>query len=435
MRILFVSPIIPYPPVQGTKVVKWTVVRALASRHQVTLLFRYVSREDEAHFGVMAKEFPEMVPVPAPNRKSLLHRLGYKLGYLLFSAWRGVPKRAYYDCPRVLVERARELHRDRPFDLVFVNYWWLAPVARAVDAPVRVLLAHDVDHLTSRAKVRLAPDGWRRLWRRLKYHMIKKWELAAFTPFTHIATLTETDRASLHASMPWRPRETFGVIPHVVEGERFPSASGRSGKDDLLYMGFLQADFNRDGLRYFLAGIYPRILEERPGAVLTVIGGEVPASWVSHLPPESVRLEGFVRDHRPYLAETAVMVLPLRFAGGLRVRLLEALAAETPVVCTPEAARGAGVEAGKHYLEADTPESFASGVVRLLVDRELGQALGRAGRDHVLAVHGPEAARNRILELIGSWSRSARTGARDGGLDMARPEGGNDGAARGGGER
>jgi glycosyltransferase involved in cell wall biosynthesis len=89
---------------------------------------------------------------------------------------------------------------------------------------------------------------------------------------------------------------------------------------------------------------------------------------------------GEVPDIRAHLAGASVFVCPVRLGSGLRVKLLEAMAAGVPIVSTTLGTDGIPVCNGEHLLVADTPEMMARGVELLLDDAELRVRLSRAGR-------------------------------------------------------
>jgi glycosyltransferase involved in cell wall biosynthesis len=74
------------------------------------------------------------------------------------------------------------------------------------------------------------------------------------------------------------------------------------------------------------------------------------------------------------------MVLPLRFSGGVRIRMMEAAAMGVPVVSTPAGVAGMGLEAGVHYMEAGNPAVMAEAVSNLLESPEMALRLGTGAR-------------------------------------------------------
>ena len=93
-----------------------------------------------------------------------------------------------------------------------------------------------------------------------------------------------------------------------------------------------------------------------------------------------LRFAGRVPDTAPCFAAARAMVAPLRFGGGTRLKILEALARGVPVISTGLGAEGLGLVHGEDVLLADDPASFARATDRLLADDELWHRLSANGR-------------------------------------------------------
>jgi glycosyltransferase involved in cell wall biosynthesis len=91
-----------------------------------------------------------------------------------------------------------------------------------------------------------------------------------------------------------------------------------------------------------------------------------------------------------------VLVVPLRFGSGVRMKVLEAWARGVPVVATPAAAEGLEAEDGRELLLARTPAEFAAALERLSLDPRLGAALVTAGRERLAARHDPARVASQI---------------------------------------
>ena len=85
-------------------------------------------------------------------------------------------------------------------------------------------------------------------------------------------------------------------------------------------------------------------------------------------------------DPTPYLADSAVFIVPLRAGGGMRVKILNALAMGVPVVSTTIGCEGIDVTPGQNIVIADTPEDFAASVVRLINRPDEAAQLAVSGR-------------------------------------------------------
>jgi glycosyltransferase involved in cell wall biosynthesis len=94
----------------------------------------------------------------------------------------------------------------------------------------------------------------------------------------------------------------------------------------------------------------------------------------------AITITGAVDDTRPYIAAASVYIVPLRMGGGTRLKLLEALSLQAPIVSTTLGAEGFAVTSREQLLLADDAASFAQSIVELIEDRARAQSLGAAGR-------------------------------------------------------
>jgi glycosyltransferase involved in cell wall biosynthesis len=142
---------------------------------------------------------------------------------------------------------------------------------------------------------------------------------------------------------------------------------------------------NVDAALWFAEDILPRIRAARPEVQFVVVG-QKPAERLQKLNGQNgVVVTGAVEDVRPFIAEAAVYVAPLRMGGGTRFKLLEAMALARPIVSTTTGAEGFSVASGRELILADTPADFAAAVLSLLEDPAHAAALGQAGRAFVQA--------------------------------------------------
>ena len=154
---------------------------------------------------------------------------------------------------------------------------------------------------------------------------------------------------------------------------------------ELLFVGSLDWFPNQDAIRFFVKEIFPLVKLQQPAARLCVVGRRAPESlawWMRQ--QEDVTLLSEVADVRPHYMRAGLAIVPLRVGGGTRIKILEAMSMETPVVSTSIGAEGLTVKDGTHLLIADTPGDFARAVVSLMSSEELRRRIGHNGRKRVL---------------------------------------------------
>ena len=395
-RVLIINPILPFPPNQGSKVVTFGLIKALKSDFDVTVLCRVLSPSENEVARDLENWCERVVTVIAPNRKSVFHRIFYKAYYYLISLTLRRSLKTLYDCPGSFVRAARALAKE-DFDLVIIVYWQLRKMLGLFPPSRCVLATFDIDMLVNRQVSLLERNLMRKIRAVQRWLVEQKEEIAAYRESRHVWTLTERDK--LVAESLSRNSSSVKVLPFGVDVD-FHSPSGmKRNPAEVLFMGYLGALFNLDALEYFVHRIYPH-LDEVEGMSITVVGGNLPKEMAYFgLQPE-VEIVGRVPDIRPYLHRASCLVIPLRFGGGLRIRVLEAMAAELPVVCTPVAIAGMPFESETHFLQGTTPEEFATQIKRVLEDPKLGEKLAGAACERVREMYGIEAQTARSVALV-----------------------------------
>jgi glycosyltransferase involved in cell wall biosynthesis len=235
-----------------------------------------------------------------------------------------------------------------------------------------------------------------------------------------------------------RAEATFGplsearVAPIPIDLDYFtprPADFARDGRQVVLFTGHLMHPPNQDAARFFLEEVWPLVRARHPRAVFQIAGA---------LPEDELRqavrrtpgaeLHADVPDIRPFFWNAAAYVVPMRFGGGVRQKILEAWAMEVPLVLTPMAAEGSGIDpevvAG---LPRDAP-ALAARVNALLDDPTGAAAEARGARERVRAAHDLDVACPRFEELVRAAVEARRGRPRRVLLDLAwlRPD--DDGA-------
>jgi glycosyltransferase involved in cell wall biosynthesis len=177
----------------------------------------------------------------------------------------------------------------------------------------------------------------------------------------------------------------------------------------VLFQGRFEYPPNMDGAQWLATAIAPHIRAAVPPAEVRLVGR--PIAGVAQLhQPGVVTVVGQVPSMEEELGRASVAVVPLRFGGGTRVKILESFAHRVPVVSTTLGAEGLDVEDGVHLLLADDPREFAAATVRLLGDPRLRTRLTEAAEARYLDRYdgrvADEGVRRLVDEFAGMSTRS-----------------------------
>jgi glycosyltransferase involved in cell wall biosynthesis len=177
------------------------------------------------------------------------------------------------------------------------------------------------------------------------------------------------------------PDASVAVSPAGVDLERYYPQLMSEEPGTLVFVGALDWLPNADAVRWFRTKVWPRVTQEEPTAQWIVVGKSPPAD-ILHWPEEdrSIQVTGFVEDVRPYLHRASVVIVPLRSGGGMRLKILEAMAAGKTVVSTPVGAEGISARSGEEIILAGPDRSYGVEVVRLLREPSERKRIGKAAR-------------------------------------------------------
>jgi sugar transferase (PEP-CTERM/EpsH1 system associated) len=389
MKILFLSPYPPYPPRSGGATRIYNLLLGLAQRHDVCCLTFVPSGSAAAALEPLRASCKVEIVEGVPQR-SMLRR-----------AWTTLasrkPDMALRNASKAYSKALRQLLRTDYFDMVHAESIEMAgyglqaaPYARIVldqfnaeyvlqRRAALTELQQSVTHPSALAGMAYSLMQWRKLAR---------YERTMLRYYDHVLAVSEQDRRAL---LQLNHRARVDIVPNGVDTSFFaPQAVPDNPAEDtpayiaanaIVFTGALDYRPNIDAVLWFARMVLPLVWANYPDVRFVIVGrSPSPAIYDIH-DGEKVIVRRDVEDVRPYIAASAVYVVPMRMGGGVRLKLLEALSMQAAVVSTSMGAEGVkGLQDGTHLLMANTPTTFAESIIRLIEDTELARQLGTAGR-------------------------------------------------------
>jgi glycosyltransferase involved in cell wall biosynthesis len=217
----------------------------------------------------------------------------------------------------------------------------------------------------------------------------ERFERSVIRQVQAVVVFTESDRRAI---VPFATAQSPVVcIPlGTVIPERPLNPIGRQPMS-LLFVGNFVHPPNADAALRLIADIFPRLQSHFPDLVLQIVGDQ-PTRSMRQMGNDKIIITGRVPDVTPYLDGAALVIVPLRLGGGMRVKVLEALAAGKAVVASPLAVEGLDVIDGEHVVLAETDQQFCEAIVRLLADPEDRTSLAKRARAWACANLGWESS-------------------------------------------
>jgi glycosyltransferase involved in cell wall biosynthesis len=256
------------------------------------------------------------------------------------------------------------------------NLSYVGPPIREANGntPGLVLVCHEPGALAAADQARAA-TGRHRLEHRLNLAAWRRFWSRTLSAFDVIVAFTEGDREVNSRASPSARTETIGL------GIDIPAEPAREdgAEDHVAFIGGYKHPPNTDAALRLMRSIMPAVREHEPDLKLYLIGSDPAPEMVAAASRDDV-ITGRVPDAAPYMAAASLIVLPIRLGGGMRVKLLEALAAGKAVVATRLAAAGLDLDDGEQIVFAETDEEFAAATVELIADADARRRLETEAR-------------------------------------------------------
>ena len=371
LRILVLAEEICCPVNSGKRMRTWNLLRRLAKRHSISYLcFGLIGDPGVAELAQTGIRVHLVRPSNDRRRWSLFWGL---IGNL-FSPY---PYSADKYYTRRFRRKLTELLRSEQFDVVHFEGTHCARHLSSIEGVARVIGTHNIESQIWFRRAHQSQSWIRRIFFRSQAIKMSRFERRVLLQAEAATAVTAQDAQQMRN---WGVSE-ISLVSNGADLDAYQCLAPATEPNELLFLASLDWFPNQDALAFFLREILPRILSLHPKAILRIVGRR-PSRALRKLIAgnQSTELVGEVQDVRPYLARAEVVVVPLRIAGGSRLKILEALAAGKAVVSTSIGAEGLELTPNEHFEVADTPMQFAQRTAVLLSNLAMRHRLGENGR-------------------------------------------------------
>ena len=386
-KILFLTQIIPFPPDAGPKVKTYYVLRALVEQgHSITLV-SFVRPEEIQHVSIVNELCDKVCTVPI-HRSRLAD-----IFYMLRSYVTGRPFLVERDDLRPMQEVVDRLIRENDFQFIHADQLTMVQFAvrgASINHGEKIKVIFDahnavwtiVERMRENASWLLKPILT------IEANRVKQYEGGLLRDVDHVLAVTDIDKKLLKDALFTAKSNHNGfvspiaVIPIAVDTLIKKPIRRKAKSKNIVTLGTLHYPPNADGIRWFFNEVFPIVRKHVPDITLTIIGRNPPRDFREIAVQNSgiINVTGYVDDLIPFMEEAALMVVPVRAGGGMRVRILEAFSYAMPVVTTTVGLEGIEAIPNHDVLVADESDKFANQVIKLLDDFLLQEKLSMNGR-------------------------------------------------------
>lgn len=386
MKVLMVTPYVPYPPASGGQIRTYNLLKYLSKKHHITLVALSKNAEDSKYIPALKKYCREIYICKKPEKP-------WQLKNICKSVFSPQPFLIVRNYSQEARQTLTKLLKEQTFDVIHTETFYVMPHVPTTTTPI-VLVEQTVEFQVYKHFV----DSLPLIFRPPLYLDIAKlryWEAYYWKQASLMATVSEQDKKIV---MQVEPKIEPIVVPNGAGEDmvmdRLPDK--KSDKQILLFQGNFSWLQNIEAANYLIDKIIPKIKEEFPNIQL-VIGGQhankvrkTDRATIIDIPSSDI--ETVKRLYR----ESSLFLAPIFGPGGTRLKILAAMSSGLPVISTQTGISGLEVKDSIHVLVANNPDEFVKAVSKALHDRRLYEKLRHNAFDLVHTTYNWESIAKRL---------------------------------------
>lgn len=375
MKILMLTPYLPFPLLSGGQIRTYNLLKKLAQKYEVTL-FALIKEESERQY------IPELEKYCAKVRVFKRSQRPFTLRNILHTAFSSFPFLVIRNhVPQTIWAVEKEL-REEKYDLIHAETFYMMPNIPKTNIPI-ILVEQTIEYLGYESyadKIKFWPI---RQILKMDISKIRRWEEYYWRSCTKLITMSQEDKTFINDTI--QEPNKIEVVSNGVDVKWFDQKERKLPKHlTILSVGTFNWLPNVEAVKFLVEKIWPIVKKKLPDAKLWIVGNApTPEVFEYQKKDTSITITGGIPDIRDAFCGAHVLVAPVFSGKGTRYKILEAMAAGTPIVATEIAVEGLGVEHGVQVLIGNSAEELAEQTTRLLQDPTLQATLAKNGKEFV----------------------------------------------------
>jgi len=400
MQILFLCNKSPWPPKEGGPMAMNMMIEGLIEAgHQVQVL-----AVNSYKYHINPADIPHEY-----QQKSSIRLVDVDLRLKPLDALLNLFAGRSYHVQRFIDEKFRrvliELLTATKFDVVQLETLFVSPYLQTIRkySKARVFLrAHNIEHRIWQRVAEETKNPFKRWYVGHLARTLKDYEQHILSEFDGIIAITPTDASFFKESLRGRvgelPRDKVAVIdiPFGVDLKDFPQGGVAPEAPSLYTIGAMNWIPNQEGVRWFLMYVWPDLHNQFPELNYYLAGREMP-DWMRFLNQPGVIVAGEVECAQEFIASKTIMVAPLFSGSGIRVKIIEAMAAGKTIISTSLGAEGIKCTNRENILIANLPCEFFEMASVCVSDPDICNRIGQKARELVAQEYNPHTLIKKLM--------------------------------------
>lgn len=374
MKVLMLTPYLPYPLLSGGQIRTYNLLKQLAAKHDITL-FSLIKHESERHYIKEIEQYCSQVKVFRRSEKP----------FTLRNIWlTAVSRYPFLVIRNHVIEATAAIKKEletQKYDLIHAETFYMMPHLPETKVPI-ILVEQTIEYSGYESYAKKAP--WPlKLILNIDINKIRLWEKHYWQLANRLIVMSNEDKNYITSHV--TQKEKIDVVANGVDIAWFGQTKKQLPKNPtVLFVGTFNWLPNREAVRFLVNQVWPIITKSLPSAKLLIVGN-APTQEVLDFAHkyQNITVRGGIPDIRDAFAQAHVLIAPVFDGKGTRYKILEAMASQTAVVATKTAVEGLNLQPNQHALIGDTASKLAQHALALLTDDQKRKSLAEASLSFV----------------------------------------------------
>ena len=365
MKILMLTPYLPYPPSSGGQVRSYNLIKELSQRHEIYLVGLIKNDSEKKYISHLRKYCKEIYACKRSKNP-------WTVSNIVKSVFGGQPFVVVRNYAQEAKEIIGDILKKNDIDLIHAETFYVMPHIPTTNVPV-LFVEQTIEYMVYQHFIENLKIPFAQHLLKLDIYKLKYWEKTYWQKATRVGAVSHEDKQQMRKLIPNLHVE---IIPNAAGEDliHLYSAKETYAKPVFLYVANFLWLQNVEGAEILSRRVFPEIRINIPNA-RCIIAGQYAKEKLKHLVKYETEIVDLEKDSieavKRVYRESSVFIAPLEGPGGTRLKILGAMAAGLPVISSKTGVAGLDVVDSKHVLIAKTPHQFAHHAVAILKDNKL----------------------------------------------------------------
>lgn len=371
MKILLLCNKSPWPKREGGPIAMHAMISGLLQAGHTVKVLATNTNKYQVDQETIPTEFREKTQIEFADMDLSINALDAAYNFLI--------RKSYHVTrfhTKAFAQKLTEILRNDTFDIIQLETLYMATyldIIRKYSKAAVVLRAHNIEHKIWERIADNSTNPLRKFYLNHLYQTLKRFEIGILNKMDGIVAITPVDARNFD-----RLSHSTNIIsiPFGINLQTLPENLNQPEEASLFHIGTMNWFPNEESIKWLISEVWPLVRKRLPTIQLHLAGRYMP-DWLLKLKEPNITVDGEVPDVWEYMNRFSIMVVPLFSGSGIRIKIVEAMAAGKAIITTAIGAEGINYENGQHLLIAKDPKSFSEAIIKLYDNKALRDSLGK----------------------------------------------------------